>query len=154
MSEYPEVDAVARLMDLAARYGLEELEVEEGGLKVSLVARLSGPGGEDDSAANGGRSYLWPSPEWHEPEAPTRSETARPLHAPLTGTFYRARDPKGPALVEVGSTVEEGQPVGLIEAMKVFSEILAEQAGVVTEFVAQNGRLVQHGEVLLYIVPS
>ena len=154
MSELPEVDIIARLMTFTARYGLEELEVEEAGLKVRLIAMR--PAAEDGSGATGER-YLWQPPVWREPqnrpEAANRAETARPLLAPLTGTFYWARSPHDRPLVEVGQAVEEGQAVGIIEAMKVFTPIEADRAGVVVEIVAQNGQLVQHGDVLLYIDP-
>lgn len=153
MSDYPEVQTIARLMDLAARYGLEELEVEEAGLKVTLFAEVP-YAADEGSAENTGRAYLWHPPAWPEVSTAKRSETARPVVAPLTGTFYRADSPDAPPLVEVGDTVEEGQKIGLIEAMKVFSDVVADCAGVVTEIVVQNGRVVQRDEVLLYIEPA
>jgi biotin carboxyl carrier protein len=149
VSDNPEVDAVARLMEMAARYGLEELEVEEDGLKVKLVAQPP-PTSEEAEA----RGYLWRPPTWPEPDAgPTRPETARALLAPLTGTFYRAEAPDAPPFTEVGETVEEGQTLGLIEAMKVFSKVEADVAGVVLEVLPRNGQLVHHGDVLVYIDP-
>lgn len=153
MSDYPEVQKIARLMELAARYGLEELEVEEAGLKVTLYAETPPPG-EDDSAEAGGRAYLWRPPAWPEATPARRPETAHAIVAPLTGTFYRAESPDSPPLVEVGDTVEEGQKIGLIEAMKVFSDVVADRAGVVLEIVAANGRMVQRDEVLMYIEPA
>jgi len=148
MSERPEVDTVARVLALAARYGLESLEVEEGGLRVSVEAQ------PPDEADPSGRTYLWRPPDWEEPVAgPTRPETARAIHAPLTGTFYRAEAPDMPPFAEVGSAVEEGQTIGLIEAMKVFSKVESDVAGVVLEVLARNGALVHHGEVLLWVDP-
>lgn len=156
MPDHPEVEVIAQLISLASRFGLRELEVEEGGLKVSLRAPDVGTEGAAGQAANGGDPYLWHAPVWAPPladGAPGRSETAQPLPAPLTGTFYRAASPDDPPVVEVGHTVEAGQKIGLIEAMKVFSDIITDQAGVILEIVAQNGSLVQHGDVLLYLEP-
>lgn len=156
MSELPEVEILARLLAFAERYGLERLEVEEEGLKVSLQAPPRCP--DEPTDENGGRYSLWRLPPWQggEPRPPgsTRPPTAQALHAPLTGTFYRAGAPDAPPMVEVGDTVEEGQPLGLIEAMKVFSEVAADRAGVVVEIPVQNGKLVQHGDVLMYIDPT
>jgi acetyl-CoA carboxylase biotin carboxyl carrier protein len=146
--ERPETAIVARLMQLAARHGLEELEVEEGGLRVALVAQ------EPPADGGLGRGYLWNPPDWDAPDdGPSRPETARPILAPLTGTFYRAEAPDVPPFAEVGAAIEEGQTVGLIEAMKVFSRVESDVAGVVLEVVARNGALVHHGDVLLWVDP-
>jgi acetyl-CoA carboxylase biotin carboxyl carrier protein len=139
-------------MELAARYSLEELQVEEDGLKLTLQAQARPAGA--DTLADTGLGYLWHPPSWSEPGAGERPPTAHALVTPLTGTFYRAQSPTDPPLAEVGTVVEEGQKVGLIEAMKVYSEIVADRAGVVVEIVAQNGKLVQHGDVLMYIDPT
>ena len=56
--------------------------------------------------------------------------------------------------MEVGGTVEEGQVVGLIEAMKIFSPIESTMSGTVVEVLVKNGQLVQHGDVLMYVVPA
>jgi acetyl-CoA carboxylase biotin carboxyl carrier protein len=69
----------------------------------------------------------------------------------MTGLFYRGPSPEIPPYVEVGADVEEGQTVGLIEAMKVFSEIPADVHGRVVRIVAENGKLVNQGEVLMLI---
>jgi acetyl-CoA carboxylase biotin carboxyl carrier protein len=155
MSEQPEVEVISRLMEMAAKYGLQELEVDEAGLKVQL--RAPEPLTAEEQAAGGAETYLWPGPLWSPPTeesaASGRPATAEPLLAPVSGTFYRAQAPTDPPFVEVGGTVEDGQPVGLIEAMKVFSQVVADRAGVVVEIVAQNGKMVQHGDVLMYIDP-
>jgi biotin carboxyl carrier protein len=157
VSELPEVKTLARLLDLAGRYGLEELEVDEGGLRVHLRAAEPPEPGEEGVAAEG-RYRLWPPPSWSTPqtssEKPGRPENAQPLRAPLSGIFYRAQTPGAPPLVEVGDRVEEGQVLGLIEAMKVFSEVPTEIAGTVIELVVQNAAMVHHGDVLLYVVPD
>lgn len=153
MSENQEVETIARLMELAARYGLEELEVEEAGLKVTLYAES--PFSPDEEQSEGtGQTYLWQPPLWPDASPAKSADDRHAITAPLTGTFYRAESPDAPPLVEVGDTVEEGQKIGLIEAMKVFSEVVADRAGTVAEIVVQNGRLVQRDEVLLYIEPS
>ncbi|MFN3651231.1 MAG: acetyl-CoA carboxylase [Armatimonadota bacterium] len=153
MSQQDEVRVIEQLMGLAARYGLEELEVQEGDLKVTLRAVEYGP--PDDEATPPGRYTLWTPPVWGEQaaqeSAPERPETAVPLRAPLTGHFYRAATPDAPPFAEVGQQVEEGEVVGLIEAMKVFSDVPAEQAGTILEIVVENGRLVQRGDILMYI---
>jgi acetyl-CoA carboxylase biotin carboxyl carrier protein len=70
------------------------------------------------------------------------------------GVFYRSSSPDSPPLVDVGDVVEVGQAVGLIEAMKVFSEVKAEVAGRVVAIVAENRQLVQPGDPLLLLAPA
>jgi acetyl-CoA carboxylase biotin carboxyl carrier protein len=84
------------------------------------------------------------------PEA-APAENRIPLSSPTVGVFYRAAGPDTAPYVEVGDHVEEGQTIGMLEAMKVFSEILAEHAGVVVEIVAHNGQLVKTNEPLIYL---
>jgi acetyl-CoA carboxylase biotin carboxyl carrier protein len=160
MTEDPAVDAVRRLLALANRYGLAELEVEEDGLRIALRA-ASAQAPDDLEDVEEGEPYIWVPPAWELPgqngeamEKSSRPETALPLHAPLNGTFYRADSPETPPYVEVGMHVDEGQTIGLIEAFKTFTEIHADRSGTVVEIVVQNGKMVSHGEVLLYIDPG
>jgi acetyl-CoA carboxylase biotin carboxyl carrier protein len=71
--------------------------------------------------------------------------------APLVGTFYRSANPSSKAFVEVGSRVERGQTVGIIEAMKLMNEVLADAAGVVVEILVENAQPVQFEQPLLVI---
>ena len=73
------------------------------------------------------------------------------VESPTVGVFYRSASPDSPPLIEVGDRIEDGQVIGMLEAMKVFSEIVSDHAGVVVEIVARNGALVRQGEVLLYL---
>jgi biotin carboxyl carrier protein len=69
----------------------------------------------------------------------------------MTGLFYRGASPELPPYVDVGEEVEEGATVGLIEAMKVFSEIPADVHGRVVRILVENGKLVNQGEVLMLL---
>jgi acetyl-CoA carboxylase biotin carboxyl carrier protein len=87
-----------------------------------------------------------------EPAAPP-PDTGAAILAPLTGMFYTASSPSAPNFTSVGETVQVGQVVCIVEAMKVFNEIKSEISGVVTTIVAQNGQLVQKGEPLIRVKP-
>jgi len=76
------------------------------------------------------------------------------IAAPLTGVFYAAASPGADPLVRVGQVVAVGQPIGLIEAMKLFNEIKADKAGRVTRIVAENGRLVKAKAPIIEIEPA
>ena len=71
--------------------------------------------------------------------------------SPLVGSFYAAPTPDSDAFVSVGDTVEKGQTLGIIEAMKLMNEIECEYDGVVKEILVQNGDIVEYGQPLFVI---
>ncbi|MGB6240935.1 MAG: acetyl-CoA carboxylase biotin carboxyl carrier protein, partial [Castellaniella sp.] len=73
------------------------------------------------------------------------------VKAPMVGTFYRAPNPNSPAFVEVGQTVKEGDPLCIIEAMKLLNEIEADKSGVIKEILVENGEPVEYGQPLFII---
>ena len=84
-------------------------------------------------------------------EAPAVKSRGVPVPSPMMGIFYESGAPGEPAFVQVGDDVKVGQTIGLIEAMKVFSEVPSELAGRVVEVAARNGEVVQMGQPLLYL---
>jgi acetyl-CoA carboxylase biotin carboxyl carrier protein len=84
--------------------------------------------------------------------APTASTPgAMAVVAPLVGVFYRSSSPGAKPLVEVGDTVERGQVVGIVEAMKVMNEVSSDYRGVVTEILVGDGEAVQYEQRLMLI---
>jgi acetyl-CoA carboxylase biotin carboxyl carrier protein len=77
-----------------------------------------------------------------------------PVLAPLVGTFYTAPKPGEKAFVEVGDTVDAGQPVCIVEAMKMMNEVVAGEGGKVAEIVADDGEWVEFEQVLMYLEPA
>ena len=71
------------------------------------------------------------------------------VSSPMVGTFYRSASPNDPPFVSVGDSVQKGQTLCIIEAMKVMNEIKAERGGVVTAVLAEDGNPVQFGQALL-----
>jgi acetyl-CoA carboxylase biotin carboxyl carrier protein len=74
-----------------------------------------------------------------------------PIKAPLVGTFYRAPQPGAPPFVNEGDTVDEGQVVAIVEAMKLMNQVLADQPGKVAEILAEEGAWVEFEQVLMYL---
>jgi acetyl-CoA carboxylase biotin carboxyl carrier protein len=77
-----------------------------------------------------------------------------PVLAPLVGTFYSSAQPGAKPFVEGGSTVEAGQTVCIVEAMKMMNEVAAGEGGKVAEIVVENGEWVEFEQVLLYLEPA
>ena len=74
-----------------------------------------------------------------------------PVKAPLVGTFYCAPSPEEPPFVTVGQSVKKGDVVAIIEAMKLMNEITAPADGVLKRILAENGNMVEYGEVLMVL---
>jgi acetyl-CoA carboxylase biotin carboxyl carrier protein len=132
-----------------------ELDLTENGLRIHLRRRLdavvvalppastTGIGGRRrPHAAADGALHAEPAPD------PTVA-----VVAPLTGVFYASPSPTADPFVQVGETIQPGQPVCIVEAMKVFNEIKSEVGGVVSAVVAQSGQLVQKGDALIRVKP-
>ena len=83
-----------------------------------------------------------------------RAATAVALESPMVGVFYLSSSPEDPPFVVVGDMVKVGQTIGLIEAMKVYSEVPSELSGRVVELPVVSGKLVQQGQALIYVEPS
>lgn len=141
-------EELAALLRLFAEHGLQELVVEEGDLRVRLAR--TAPAEAPPSRAEPGRPPQARRLRPAEGPAPARRRTVA-VRSPLIGTFYRSPSPDSPAFVELGDTVEEGQTVCIVEAMKVFNEIKADWRGRVVAIPAQAGQLVQAGDPLVVL---
>jgi acetyl-CoA carboxylase biotin carboxyl carrier protein len=85
------------------------------------------------------------------PAAAAAAPGGMPIVAPLVGVFYRASSPGAKPFVEVGDTVERGQKVGIVEAMKMMNEVTSDYRGVVAEILVANGETVQYEQTLMRI---
>lgn len=108
------------------------------------AAAAAGPGGA--AAATG-------APAAGAAERPASQDDDRffTVTSPMVGTFYRAPAPDEPPYVQVGDRVEVGQPLCIIEAMKLMNEIEAEVSGRIREILVENGQPVQYGQALFII---
>src|SRR5260364_63734 len=139
------------LIDLVAASGISELEMSEGEDKVWIVkdalpAAPFTPAQTPPHAVSASDAHESASapPE----QAPPQGHV---LTSPMVGTFYRAPSPEAAPFVQVGDPVEKGQTIGIIEAMKLLNEIEADEAGIVKEFLVENGQAVEYGQPLLRI---
>jgi len=76
------------------------------------------------------------------------------ITSPLIGTFYRAPSPTSPPFVEIDREVKEGDTLCIVEAMKVMNKIKAEKSGVIKKILAENGKIVEYGQLLFLIEPT
>jgi acetyl-CoA carboxylase biotin carboxyl carrier protein len=79
-------------------------------------------------------------------------DTSEKITAPLVGTFYESLKPGEPALINVGDTIEKGQSLCIIEAMKIFNTIEADFSGKITEILVNDGQPVEFGQPLFKFI--
>ena len=102
-----------------------------------------------------------PTPAAPAPAAAPASEPSPPdtsnleqITSPMVGTFYSAAKPESPAFANVGDTVTADTTVCIVEAMKIFNEIKAEQSGVIEKVLVSNGDSVEFGQALFLVRPG
>ena len=143
-----------KLIDLVEESGIAEIEVTEGEEKVRITRSLAAPqpvyAAAPAVAAAPAPAAPAPVAAVGAPAAPAR-DLSKAQTSPMVGTFYRAPGPNAPAFVEVGQSVNAGDTLCIIEAMKLMNEIEAERSGVVKEILVENGQPVEFGEPLFII---
>ena len=87
------------------------------------------------------------------PSVPGSRSDLVEVTAPMVGTFYRAPGPEEPPFVEIGSRINVGQAVCILEAMKLMNELESEVSGEVIEILVENGTPVEFGQVLMRLKP-
>jgi acetyl-CoA carboxylase biotin carboxyl carrier protein len=133
--------------------GIARMDVQHGDLHLSLRAHEL-PGATGAAAPvfvqQPGTTAVQQPAQGDTPESPDQHI----VRAPMIGTYYAAPAPNEPAFVQIGDVVEEGQTVGIIEAMKIMNEIAADRAGTVVEIIAQNAQTVEYGSPLIRLATT
>jgi acetyl-CoA carboxylase biotin carboxyl carrier protein len=85
------------------------------------------------------------------PALAVEPESGFVVKSPMVGTFYRSASPGAKPFIEIGQKINEGDPLCIIEAMKILNEIEAEKSGTVTKVLVENGHAVEYGQPLFVI---
>ncbi len=149
-----EQQLIRELAQLLNDTGLSEIEIEKSGLKIrvarsvtvaaSVPAHFAPP--PQQATAPAGPGAPLPASGGGDP-----AKHPGAVKSPMVGTAYRSPDPKAPPFVEVGTRVQQGDTLLIIEAMKTMNQIPAPRAGTVTAVLVENGQPVEFGEPLAII---
>ena len=149
-----ESDYIEKLAKIIADNDLTEISLEDGEQAITIRKDLP----EVNMVTSAPAVAAAPAPVQAAPQASASQATTKAPEAkgkaitsPMVGTFYAASSPEAAPFVEVGSTVNVGDVVCIIEAMKLMNEIKAEQAGKVTQICVKNGDPIEFGQVLMYV---
>jgi acetyl-CoA carboxylase biotin carboxyl carrier protein len=147
------IEAVRSLVEIMERSGVTKVDLVHGDLSVRLRA------GEQNSvhpaAVHGTEAAQSVPASAHvvqiaAPAAPAPIDPAEfVITSPMVGTYYATPSPGAPPFVQLGEAVEAGQTVGIVEAMKIMNEIVAERGGTVTALLVENGQAVEYGSPLI-----
>lgn len=136
------------LIDLVSESNISELEIAESEGTVRIVKGVAAA-----PASVAAAPVVVAAPA--EPATPAASEPAEDvghrITSPMVGTFYRAASPGAKPFVDVGSAVQQGDRLCIIEAMKILNEIEADQSGVIKAVLANDGQAVEYGQPLFVI---
>jgi len=158
------IEIIDRLAVVADGSGLAEVELSAGGTRVVVRSRSAVQGshvvvtGAATAPQSTASAAPVPLPTGTKSASAAPANAAAPsgsvVNAPLTGIFYAAPSPGAAPLISVGSIVAVGQPIGLIEAMKLFNEIKSDKAGRVVRIIAQDGLLVKAKTPIIEVEPA
>jgi len=140
------------LIDLVSESNVSELEITEADGKVRIVKAGAAPVVMmQPMQAQQQPMAVAPAVAAAPVVAEIPEETGHVVKSPMVGTFYRSSSPGAKAFAEVGDQVKEGQPICIIEAMKIMNEIETDVAGTVTKILVENGQPVEYGQPLFVI---
>ena len=157
-----EIEKILTLIDKVSASGLTEFTLEEGNLQLCMKKEKVVKICTEDTAAEQGEVFMEAgknsvasrNPANHDPEESFTGNIENEENlvcSPLVGTFYLAPSPEEDPFVKPGDTVTKGQTIGIIEAMKLMNEIVAECDGTVEKVLAENGEMVEYGQPLFCI---
>jgi acetyl-CoA carboxylase biotin carboxyl carrier protein len=146
-----ELEEIKKLITFLKETDITELNIEREGFKIRMkrgyiYGPIEMPKTVKPVEETGKISY--PS------EVLEEEKTLHTIKSPVVGIFYKSSSPDSPPFVEVGSRVEKGQVICIIEAMKIMNEIESDVSGIVRKVLVESGQPVEYGEPLFLIEVS
>lgn len=155
---------IKNLLTLIAESGVNEVYIEEGDFKIKVkktsdsVQHVVQPQYNPaiptvELTAPAPVSMPREAPAIETP-APSPKATGLVIKSPIVGTFYASPSPDAKPFINIGDTISKGDPLCIIEAMKIMNEIESEHAGVITKVLVKNGQPVEYDQPLFEIDPA
>lgn len=149
-----DIRKVKKLMELLEESGMAEIEIKEGeeSVKISRYGTSPAPSLMPAQSLVPQQPVSTPAPVATSPVVPAENQTSgQSIVSPMVGTFYSAPSPTAKPFVTIGQKINQGDTVGIIEAMKIMNQIEADQSGTVTEILIKDGEAVEFGQPLIVI---
>ena len=159
-----DLNYIKKLVKLVDESGVDEIEIEEEGSKIRVSkARHNSSAALIPQFLPQQPVYAQPAPAQPVNAAPEAAPAAAPkaegskfheVRSPIVGTFYSAPAPNADPYVQVGSSIQPGTVLCIIEAMKLMNEIESDVAGKVVQVLVQNGQPVEYNQPLFLVDPA
>lgn len=152
---------IKKLIKMVSESDVDEVEIEEDGKKIR-VARSKHPA--PTVAPQYPVTFAAPSSQVSTPALVTQTPEPSPsmqteaqlheIHSPIVGTFYRSPAPDAAPFVEVGSQIQSGTVLCIVEAMKLMNEIESDVSGKIVKVMVEDGQAVEYGQVMFLVEKS
>ena len=134
-------------MELVESHGITEIEISEGDQSIRMTRLTGVPAVQPTAAAHVPDT----SAADREEQVPAEAASGHEITSPMVGTFYAGPSPGAKPFVDLGSPVEVGETLCIVEAMKMMNPIEADMDGTVVSILVENGAPVEFGQVLFLI---
>jgi len=149
------IKEIKDMINLMNENGLTELEIEKEGVRIKL---RKGSGGYEKAIEYVSQPPSHGAAGAGQPAAQAAAEPKKSniveIKSPMVGTFYRSPSPEAPAYVKVGDTINVGQVICIVEAMKLMNEIKSEVKGKIVDIQVDNAEPVEFGQALFVVEPA
>lgn len=149
-----DIRKVKKLIELIEGSDIAELEIKEGEESVRISRRTTDAASSVIASPVSAARPLETSVSTSvtkEIRDEASSDKANTVNSPMVGTFYRAPSPEAPPFAEVGQSVEAGEVICIVEAMKMMNQIESDKAGTIAEILVENGQPVEFDQPLFVI---
>lgn len=133
-----DLETIFKLMDRAENASFSRVEIESEGVRVVLER-------------NADTRHSAPAPAAESTPLPAEQDETNTVRSPISGVFYSAREPGAEPFVSVGSRIEKGDTLCIMEAMKTMNEIRSSKSGVVSAILVEDGATVASGDALFLL---
>lgn len=149
-----DIRKVKKLMELLEESGMSEIEIKEGeeSVKISRYGNSPAPAQHPIQSFVQQQAPVSSAPT-SQKASPNEQpqETGQSVTSPMVGTFYSAPSPTAKPFVSIGQKINQGDTVGIIEAMKIMNQIESDQSGTVIEILVKDGEAVEFGQSLIVV---
>lgn len=156
-----DLNYLRRLLKIFDDSTVTELEIEEEGIKIQMskqvaVAAVAAaqPAYQVMPVPAAAPAPAAPAAPAPSAPAPSADEVGQTINSPIVGTFYRAPAPDADPFVQVGSHVNVGDPLCIVEAMKLMNEIESEVSGTIVKILVENSQAVEYNQPMFVIKPD